>query len=102
MSEPADAGGPAAASNATPWWAREIKGLIPEARIWIAGVIFLFAWHVLNLLAANVAATKGDLSKDTLFVAIATAIFGGSGFLAVIGFWYVASKKDDPAQGGSQ
>lgn len=90
MSEPADAGAPDAAPKpapgkpTAPWW-------VPEARVWIAVTVFGFAWHILDLLASH---TTGDLSKDTLFVSIASGIFGGSGVLAVIGYFYMASKKD--------
>lgn len=70
--------------NTMPWY-------VPETRVWIAVAVFGFAWHILDLLASH---TKGDLSQNTLFVSIASGLFGGSGVMAVIGFWFIAAKKD--------
>jgi len=80
MSETPDPGAQPRAS--APWW-------VPEFRVIVAAVLFGLAWRVLEMLGAN-----PDLSKNTLFVAIATGLFGGSGILAITGFYYMASKKD--------
>jgi len=101
MSDPAETGESAAAPQPVqlqlqvgatrPWW-------VPSTRIFVAIALFGLAWRALELLAKT-----PDLSRNTLFVTIATGLFGGGGILAVIGFYYIASKRDQqPGQGGAQ
>lgn len=103
MSKPVDPGAPSRtpkAYAAAPWWVAELRQLIPEARIWIAAAVFAFAWHILDLIAGHVPPDR-SLTQDTLFVSIASGMFGGSGVLAVIGFWFMSSKKDPLGPGGA-
>jgi hypothetical protein len=90
MSETPDPGAPPAAPSPAekskrtnaPWWA-------PDSRAWASVGIFLLSFYCLHLLAA-----QPNLGDNKLFFAIATGLFGGSGVLAVIGFYFIASKKD--------
>ena len=98
MLETPDSGAPPGApivhilpSNQPPWW-------VPSVRVLVVLGIFGLAARVLELIASN-----ADLAKNTLFVTIATGLFGGSGIAAAIGYYLIASKKDaqPPGQGGA-